>query len=303
MAPQPYVTLESSSLAAVIDPHGAQLLSFKTRLGKELLWQGDPAYWPEHAPILFPVIGPLENGLLRHRGKAYPMPPHGFARQRDFAVAQRTATNCVFELRDDAETRAHYPFAFRLNVEFALTAEALRATISVANLGDEALPADVGFHPGFVWPLTEGRPKEEYVLRFAEAEPEPIRRGTGDPVSLYPEGRPTPVEGGVLRLRDDLFEDLAIVFDRLRSRSCTFGVPGGLGLQLDFPDSPYLGVWSVPGAHFVAIEPWQGLPRPVDFDGAFVEKPGIALIDPGASHAWRLIVTPQPFGDLPRTAR
>jgi galactose mutarotase-like enzyme len=301
MSARAQVQLSAGGLSASIDPLGAQLQSLRTADGQQLLWQGDPRYWPDRALILFPVIGPLIGNQFHHRGRAYPMPPHGFARQREFAVAEQSTTRCVFELRDDAETRVHYPFAFRLRVEFALLDDALLNTLVVENLDDEPLPADVGFHPGFNWPLTVGRAKDEYTVVFAEDEPAPIRRGTGDPVFLYPEGRPSPVEGNILRPRDELFEELAIVFDRLNSRSLTFGAPGALGLRVDFPDSPHLGLWMVPGATYLCIEPWQGYPSRLDFEGPFVEKPGIALIPPGETRRWRLQVTPQPAGRVVET--
>jgi galactose mutarotase-like enzyme len=226
------------------------------------------------------------------------MPPHGFARGRDFVLSEQTPPRCVLELRDDGQTRAHYPFAFALHVEFELLDDRLHGTIAVENPNDESLPADVGFHPGFNWPLTPSWAKEDFAIVFAESEPAPIRRGVEDPILLLPEGRRTPVEGNVLRLRDDLFEENAIVFDRLNSRSVTYGAPSALGLRVDFPDSPNLAIWSRPGAPYVCIEPWQGYPSQIDFDGPFVEKPGIALIDPGETRRWRLGITLQPDGEL-----
>jgi len=283
--------LESGSLAAAIDPRGAQLRSLRTRAGEELLWQGDPAYWPYQAPILFPVIGPLVGGQLRHADRVYPMPPHGFARLRDFTVLEHVPTRCVFELRDDAETHAQYPFAFRLQVSYELSGDSLSNTVAVQNLSDEPLPADIGFHPGFKWPLSPSRTKDEYRIVFAANEPGPIRRGSGNPVLLFPDSRPSPVVNNVLRPRDELFDELALVWDHLNSRSVTFGAAGDLSLRIDFPDSPHLGLWMVPGAPFLCIEPWQGYPSQNDFDGPFIRKPGIALFEPGATREWRLALT------------
>jgi galactose mutarotase-like enzyme len=297
MTLQEHVKLATFGLSATIDPHGAQLVSLKTTEGHELIWQGDQQYWPDHAPILFPLISQIPDGHIRHGGHAYPMPPHGFARSRDFSVSQQTESSCVFELRDDEATRAHYPFAFTLRVGFDLSGDRLLVTIAVENPNDEPIPADVGFHPGFNWPLTPGRDKDEYVLVFAKDEPAPIRRGTGDPVLLYPEGRPTPVEGNTLSPRDELFEESPIVFDRLNSRSLTYGAPGTLGLRIDFPDSPNLCLWMLPGATYLCIEPWQGYPSQVNFAGPLVEKPGIALIEPGDTRRWRLGITLQPDGE------
>jgi galactose mutarotase-like enzyme len=287
-----WVRLEGGGLRAAVDPHGAQLRSFTDADGLELLWRGDPASWPDQALTLFPVIGPLTGGELRHGGERYPMPPHGFAHLRGFATVEQDTDRCVLELRDDDATRRQYPFAFTLRSTFALVNGALRNELAVDNPGDEPLPADVGFHPGFNWPLEPGRVKQDYTLTFAEEEPAPIRRGAGDPVALYEEPRPTPVEDRVLRLRDELFEDLAIVWDRLRSRSVTYGTAGGRGLRVDFPDSPNLGLWMIPGARYLCIEPWHGLPIPQGFDGPFEEKPGVAAVEPRSTRTWRLSVTP-----------
>lgn len=264
--------------------------------GNEILWQGDRRYWPDHAPILFPLISQMPGGHINHGGRTYPMPPHGFAKDRNFAVSQPSATGCVFELRDDEATRACYPFAFLLHVGYELTAGGLLCTVEVENPNDEPLPADVGFHPGFNWPLEPGRPREDYLLLFEKEEPSPVRPVTDDPAMLLPGGLPTPVERNLLRPRDELFQEGPIVFDGLESRSVAFGAPDGPVLRVDFPDSPNLALWTIPGAPYLCIEPWQGLPAEVGFDGPLVEKPGIALIPSGQSSRWRLGVTLQPDG-------
>ena len=42
---------------AEIDTMGAQLMSLRDALGTEYLWQGDPRYWAERSPLLFPMVG------------------------------------------------------------------------------------------------------------------------------------------------------------------------------------------------------------------------------------------------------
>ena len=287
--------LTSTGLTATVDTDGAQLTSLDTGGGLRLLWPGDAATWPDHAPTLFPVIGPLPGGLLRHRGRDYPMPAHGFARMSPFRAVTSDPAHAVLELTDSEETRAHYPFAFRFRVAFRVEGDTLTCVQSVENRSDEPLPVDLGFHPGFRWPLEPGGNKNDYVVRFAQPEPEPIRRGAGDPISMTPEPHPTPVQGDVLHLDDGLFADGPIVFDRPRSRSVTFGAPGGAALRVDFPDSPQLALWMWPGQPFLAIEPWNGLPAPVGFDGEIATKPEIALVAPGASLDHTLVVTATRF--------
>jgi hypothetical protein len=47
-----------------------------------------------------------------------------------------------------------------------------------------------------------------------------------------------------LPLTDALFDEGAMMFDTLASRSIWFGQTGSSGIAVGFPDSPQLGVWS-----------------------------------------------------------
>ena len=72
-------TIKRGGLTAAIDSMGAQL----TRLalnGNEYLWQGDPAFWGKHAPILFPIVGSLRNNTATSAAGTCEMPRHGLAR-------------------------------------------------------------------------------------------------------------------------------------------------------------------------------------------------------------------------------
>ena len=48
------------------------------------------------------------------------MTQHGFARDRRFTWEEHGPLGCRLSLTDDAETRARYPFAFRLDIAYAL---------------------------------------------------------------------------------------------------------------------------------------------------------------------------------------
>src|SRR5580692_5000982 len=112
-------TLASSGISAVIKADGAELCSLKNSEGVELLWQAGPT-WPRHSPNLFPIVGRLKNDTLRHRGKVFAMTQHGFARDRRFDWVERGPTSCTLVLVDDAQTRARFPFAFRLAVTYTV---------------------------------------------------------------------------------------------------------------------------------------------------------------------------------------
>src|SRR5262249_35017848 len=117
-------------------------------------------------------------------------------------------------------------------------------------------------------------------------EPAPIRRLNGR--AIAPDPRPTPVEGRVLRLDDSLFDEDAVIFDRLASRRITYGAPGAQAVEISFADFPEFGVWAKPGkSPFICLEPWQGMASPAGFEGEFAKKPGVVALEPQATREWR----------------
>ena len=285
--------IASDALAAEISELGAELRTLTDAQSRDLLWDGDPAFWTGRAPLLFPIVGELSGGAYRLDGRGYPMPKHGFARRSTFVVVAHAHDRITLRLDASDATRTIYPFDFRLDVSYAITGATLTLTAVVSNLGEAALPASFGFHPAFRWPLPYGEPRADHRLTFAEAEPAPIRRIDGQGL-LTPSEHATPVRGRALHLNDALFEDDALIFDRLASRSLTYGAATGPSLEIAFPDMPLLGVWTKPGAGFICVEPWQGCADPQGFDGEFRDKPGVVQIAPGAARSFAMRVTLRP---------
>jgi galactose mutarotase-like enzyme len=272
-------------LLVTIASLGAALQSLRIAGGREQLWQGDPAVWARRAPCLFPIVGRLKDDALIHDGRRYSLSKHGFARDRDFQVEAAEAARAVFLLKDDAQTRAHYPFAFELRLEYALRANLLEITYRLRNPDEQALYASLGAHPAFVWPLAPGVPREAHSVLFASPETAPIRRLNGGLIAAQPIA--TPVEGRRLKLRDALFEDDALIFDRLASRSLSYSAPGTPTVHAAFEDFPHLGIWTKPGAGYLCIEPWQGYDSPEQFAGEFRDKPGVVALGGGEERSWR----------------
>ena len=276
-------TLRNDTMTATVAAEGAELCSLKNADGLELVWQAGPQ-WPRHAPLLFPIVGRLKNDELRHRGKIYPMTQHGFARDRRFEWVEREPASCKLVLADDDATRSLYPFAFRLSVSYAVKDADLEVGVEITNTGAEMLPASIGAHPAFNWPLLPGLSKEDYALEFSQEEPLPVRRLTDGLLRAAPE--PTPVRGKMLPLSERLFDDDAMVWDRPASTSVRFAADRGPSIEVCWEGFSELGVWSKPsGAPFLCIEPWRGFASPADFDGEFSDKPGLMHIAPAESRA------------------
>jgi hypothetical protein len=72
------------------------------------------------------------------------------------ASANVAPQRCARRLEPNPDTRARYPFEFRLDVSYALASDRLTIRAVVANLGSRPMPASFGFDPAFRWPLTPG---------------------------------------------------------------------------------------------------------------------------------------------------
>ncbi len=282
-------TLSQPGRSACIARRGAELQSLCLG-GLDLLWEGGPL-WPRHAPLLFPVVGGLKGDVLHHRGATFPMPRHGFARDRDFTWLHRSSSSCALELREDAGTLAAYPFPFQLVVSYHLDPTGLRLELALHNPGPAPLPASLGLHPAFRWPLVPGAPKAAHRLVFEADEPQALRR-LDDRGLLTPEEHPTPIHDRVLPLSEELFSRDALIFLEPCSRAVRYEAGGAQALTLRWEGFTQLGVWTKPEPipSFLCIEPWEGHASPATWDGEFAEKPGGFLLSPGGTRHWGLTV-------------
>lgn len=289
MAEPDPVIITSGTLTATISRLGAELVSLTDVDGRELMTDGDPAYWSARAPILFPIVGKLNGDQYRIDGKSYTLPRHGFARRNEFAIADQGEGHVKLRLTDSPVTRAVYPFAFVLEMDFVLDGATLNMTGTIRNPGKAALPASFGYHPGFAWPLPYGAARADHRITFEKDEPAGLRLIDGGLIAART--RESPVDGKTLMLADDLFTNDALIWDRLESTRLRYGASTGPALEMEFPDTPWLGIWTKPGAGYVCVEPWAGMADPVAFDGDFREKPGVFEIAPGGARDFRMIVT------------
>jgi galactose mutarotase-like enzyme len=286
----PLVSLGSGELTARIDPLGAQLTALVDSSGRDLLWDGDPAVWSGRAPLLFPIVGELAGGRYRLGDRSFALPRHGFARRSVFAVVASTADRALFRLQADPASRALYPFEFELDVEFTVRGSSLTIAAVVKNTGPSPLPASFGFHPALRWPLPYGQPRAAHTIEFAADEPAAVRRLDAHGL-LDPKPQPTPILARRLALADPLFTNDVVILDQVQSRFVTYGADSGPRIRVSFPDAPYLGLWTKPGAQFICIEPWHGIADPEGYTGDFTAKPGIFSVAPGADRTIEMTLT------------
>ncbi len=268
-----------------VDPQGAQMLAYCDKVGRQRLWSGDPAVWGKVAPVLFPLIGVSNDGQVLINGKRYPAPRHGLVRDLPFVEKSRGGDFCTLELVDSAESRAVYPFPFRLTVTHRLLPTGFATEITVENLGNRRMPFALGGHPGFTCPMQDGEAFSDYILRFEEPEEgktllcneKGLIDGTAQ-VDLGPQRR-------ILPLAYEVFDQMdTLIFAGLHSRSVELiHRQTGTGIRFHFPQSPVLALWTMPHQHapYLCLEPWNGLPGRADQVESFHDKPYHEELDPG----------------------
>ena len=290
------VTLQGKAAAAVIDTMGAELVSFHDLLGNEYLWQGDPQYWSGQAPFLFPIVGCLRNGKVWINGEEYHMPRHGIVRKMEFRPVMANEETAMFSLRANADTQKSYPFDFSLMVTYRLSDCTLSTNLQVMNFDQKPMPFAIGGHPAFRCPVLEGETFENYMLEFDEEETlvSPLlSRETG--LIDFSDTRIVLEHGKRLPLQHSLFDQDALVLSGLKSHVVRLvSRLSGRGIEMQFDDFPYLGVWSAKGdAPFVALEPWTGCATATDEGDCMEDKRGMILLPPGQSAKFTYHITIQ----------
>ena len=278
------VTLKNPRLTVEIDDLGAQLCSVKNAGGTEYIWQADPAIWARHAPLLFPVIGRLQNGQYTHQGQTYSISSHGFARDSRFEVLEQGEARAVFRLTQSPEALAVYPFPFVLTVTYVLEDNRLTKTCRVENPGQEEMLFELGAHDGFRAPLEPGESMDDYAILLPGLE-------AITPYGMDQEGITTPksgtisLEGGRLPLKPSTFGLDTVILDQLPQRRAVLADKAGHPrVTLDFADFPYLGIWTPDkpfDTNYVCIEPWSTLPDAVFVGRGLEDKQGIRRLAPG----------------------
>jgi len=258
------VVLENEFLKVTLCSKGAELTSLVDKITQtEYIWQADESVWNFHAPNLFPVVGGLNNNTLHVDGTSYPMNRHGFARTSVFRRLESAPDHAKFSLDYNEGTFKVYPYKFEFQVVYHLSERSLKVMYKVINKDEKDVYFSVGAHPAFNVPLVEGEAYEDYYFQF-EVE-EDLDTHLSSATGLLTGKKEKAFIGDKLRLTKDMFNNDALIFKDIKSRSVTLtNTAGTKHVKIDFPHFIQLGLWAKPGASFVCIEPWLGYS---DYDG------------------------------------
>lgn len=285
------ITLTKDGLTAVISDTGAQLLSL-SKDGREYIWNGDPAVWSYHAPILFPAVGRTKEGFYTWNGRTYPMSTHGFIRDMTHTVTASSQTSADFTCTHTAQTLEQYPWEFAFRTHYELTDSGLIFTTAVENTGRTALPFQLGTHTGFIVDPEKVK-RGDYAVEFENSDTLlEISCGGGylqaDAQGKVPAVSPCAAQQGrFIPVPPDGLGAGLVLTGITSAWTAIHDKAEGTVVRIKTEGFPYVVLWANEGQdiRFVCIEPWHGIPDREDTDHAWEHKFSINMLEPGHTFA------------------
>lgn len=278
--------LSNNFLKVTISSAGAEVTSVKAANGGyEYLWQADPKVWKRHAPILFPIVGRLQDDSYLYEGKRYHMSQHGFARDFDWQLIAQDDESLTLGFQSNPETLVKYPFDFALEAHYELAGFQLRVSYQVANRSDRLMPFSIGGHPAFNADFNDAQTSvtaneqtfTRYVLAGNYLNPQPIGKFSFS--SVHKIQRSDFINDAIILKADKPYTELFLQANMKKEdpsqRSARIAVAAE---NVDF-----FGIWSKSsqGANFVALEPWWGVADTTDSDQQIDHKLAIKKLPAG----------------------
>ena len=267
-------TISNKILTATINSKGAELNSLK-KDKREYIWEGNPEFWGKHSPILFPIVGTLKDSFFIYANQKFELSRHGFARDNEFEIIKSSENEIIFSLQSSEKTLEIYPFEFELQIIYTLEENSLAITYQVKNESKTKMPFSIGGHPAFSLP----EKFEKYSLLFEKQETLTSYVLENDLVS---ENKKTfELREKQFPLNYQTFENDALIFKSLKSKSIAILENQKPLLNFSFQDFPNFGIWTKPNASFICLEPWVGYSDTSNANGNLFEKEGIIILEEG----------------------
>ncbi|WP_366183364.1 aldose 1-epimerase family protein [Flavobacterium ovatum] len=268
------ISLHNTFISAQINSFGAELISIKNNENTEYIWEGNPEFWSKHSPVLFPIVGALKKDTYEYNGKEYKLSRHGFAREMEFNIIEKSDSRAVFSIQSNENTLLNYPFEFELQIIYTLEEKSLHIEYKVINRNDFKMPFSIGAHPAFALP----KKFEDYSIQFSKKESLNYHLLENNLIANTTKKLPLKNDNSIALLYQ-LFENDALIFKSLASKTLSILENQKALLRVHYDDFPSLGIWTMVNAPFLCIEPWLGYADTVDCTGNISEKEGILTLE------------------------
>ena len=287
------VSIENDTLRVSINSQGAELWSIRHKESDtEYMWQGDPDYWVNRAPVMFPVNVRFKDNRFTYKGNSYEIPKMGMAVYSDFEVEKsRNGKSVVFLLRSNGETQKRYPFDFVFKVIYRLKGNRLTNEFSIENEGGETMYFATGGHPGFNCPFVDGRDRSDYQISLTKKLS--VKRSEIVDSLIQATAVPFLNNEDSFTLDDSRIPDGGMFQKDMKARKISIGRTGEAPyLTLDLGNLPNVNLWSPPGMPFVSIAPMVSHHDLQDSPMDIEEKSYLIPLEPGKAkrYAFSVIV-------------
>ena len=271
--------------------------------------QRRPSWWG--IPLLFPFPGSMPGGEYEFDGRQYrlgrpdqPVLPegkdwvtpgsrrdyHGFVMDLPWVVEEtagddrEAAVRCSLDSRGHPDMHEGFPFPYRVEAAYALSAEGLRLDFLVRNVGDGRLPFGFGAHPFFKLPVGPAGSPGECLLHVPAAAR--WRRG-GERIDVPPEldlRTPQRFEPGKF---NGMYTDLSLADGKVEAfiRDPANGLETVMRATANFPN---VVVWSPPGRDEVCFEPWICPSNVFNLAARHVPNNGLVVLE--QEEEWRCVM-------------
>lgn len=280
--------LENECLRVEIADMGAELSRvYDKENGIERLFDANPDIWNRHAPILFPFVGKVSEGMYRIGDNEYEMKTqHGFARDLEFSCIKENAAEVTHRLAATEETKKRYPYEFELLVTHSLDEEnprKLHVNWEVKNNGCDLMYYSIGGHPAFVLPVNSKEERDDWYLEFPEKDAlNYIGVNPANGLAFADDLKKLPIEDGFVKFYDDIYDTL--IFDYQNIETVRIARPDQTPyVTMECGQFPFLGIWAKETGKFICLEPWAGRTDNDGFHGTLEEKVGEEKLEAGCS--------------------
>ncbi|WP_067142646.1 aldose epimerase family protein [Oceanivirga salmonicida] len=254
---------------------GAELFSVVVD-GEEFIWN-KKEIWSKSSPILFPFVGDLIDAKYKYMGRVYNFgTKHGFARDKNFELLEKTNKKLSFILKSNFETRKIYPFDFELILNYEiLSKNSIKMEYIVKNIGNNNMYFSLGYHTAFILPNNY----EDYYLeldKFSRIESLLLKNGF---VSTT-EKRLIKEYSNKIIIIDEIFNGDAIILNGdITKRTQIIDKNSNRKITVIHDENfDYITYWRPKNSNFICIEPWYGISDFLESDQNIETKKGIKII-------------------------